>query len=113
MQIAYAELIAAGVITAAYFVLIPAYGMHGAAWATVIGFVIRFYWTNRIATQLYDMRLPWLKVILTALLALAFYLLSFTLPHSLLLSIFLRTILVILFIAVYFSLPILSRDEKN
>lgn len=113
MQIAYAELIASGAITVAYFTLIPAYGMHGAAWATVIGFVIRFYWTNRKATQLYDMGLPWRKVILTALLALAFYSLSFTLNNSLLLSIFLRTILVTLFIAAFFLLPILSRNEKN
>jgi len=59
MQIAYAEVIAAAVITAAYFTLIPIYGIYGAAWATVIGFAARFYWTNRKAKQLFDMELPW------------------------------------------------------
>lgn len=112
MQLAYAEMIAAGAITAAYFTLIPAFGMHGAAWATVFGFVIRFFWTNMKAKQLYDMELPWSKVIMAGALAIAFYLLSFALPEQLGLSILLRTLLVCLFIALLYVLPILSRDEK-
>jgi O-antigen/teichoic acid export membrane protein len=112
MQIAYAELIAAGVITAAYFVLIPAYGMHGAAWATVIGFIVRFYWTNRKATQLYDMELPWIKVGLTGLIAVAVFLASFLAPDHLVQSILVRTVLIISFIGVFFMLPIMSSSEK-
>lgn len=112
IQIAYAELIASGVITVAYFTLIPAYGMTGAAWATVIGFVVRFYWTNRKASELYDMELPWTKVILTLLLAVALFLTSLLIPENMLQSIILRTILITSFIAIFFTLPILSKSEK-
>lgn len=113
MQIAYAEMIASGAITIAYFLLIPAYGMLGAAWATIIGFVIRFYWTNRKASQLYDMGLPWVKVALILSLAIMFFLVSLLIPENLLQSIILRTFLIAGFIVLTFSLPILSRPEKR
>jgi O-antigen/teichoic acid export membrane protein len=113
MQVAYAELIASAAITVAYFVLIPLYGMHGAAWATVFGFVVRFYWTNMQSNRQYDMELPWTKVSLTGLLAVAFYLLSYTLPEGLVLSIITRILLMFAFLAAFFWLPILSGNEKT
>jgi len=113
IHIAYAGMIAVLVITIAYFTLIPAYGMHGAAWATVIGFYARFYWVNRKGKQYYDMDLPWGKVGLTAILALLAYALSLFVPDNLVASIGLRTVILASFVALYFSLPILSREAKK
>lgn len=112
MQIAHAEMFAVLVITVAYFTLIPAYGMYGAAWATVIGFFARFYWTLHKGNQHYDMELPWLKVSLTAILAIIIFALSLLVPDDLNLSISLRVFLILSFITIYFALPILSSEEK-
>jgi len=113
MHIAYAETIAVVVITAAYFTLIPKYGMYGAAWATLIGFAARSYWINLKSTRLYDMQLPWSKVGLTSLLALVAFGLSWFAPEEIVASIAVRSVLLLGFLAVFFALPILSRDEKE
>lgn len=113
IHVAYAEAIAVAVITIAYFMLIPEYGMYGAAWATVIGFAVRFYWTNRMSRMFYDMDLPWKKVNFTVLLAILAFLLSYLVPEDLLISITLRTSIVLLFIVLFFALPILTREDKS
>ena len=113
MQIAYAGMIGVLVISAAYFTLIPLYGIYGAAWSTVIGFLARFLWTYRKGIQHYDMKLPWRKVIATAILALIIYTISLLVPEGIIMSVLLRTALVLLFIVSFFALPIISSDEKN
>jgi len=113
MQITYAEIIAVVVITAAYFALIPKYGIYGAAWATVIGFTARFLWTNLISTRLYNMQLPWARVGLACLLALVAFGLSWLSPEAIIGSIAVRCILLIAFLAAFFFLPILSREERK
>ena len=113
MQIAYAEIIAVVVITAAYFTLIPKYGMYGAAWATVIGFAARFYWINLKSTRMYDMQLPWSKVGLASLLAVVAFGLSWFAPEGIIASITVRGVIVLGFLMAFFALPILSRDQKD
>lgn len=113
IQIAYAEALAAAVITVAYLTLIPAYGIFGAAWATAIGFMARFYWTNKKGKQYYDMELPWKKVILTLALALAVFLLSMIIPENILISVILRTTLIVFFIVILLLSPILSVTDKS
>ena len=113
MQIAYGEMVGVIVITLAYFTLIPLYGIYGAAWSTVAGFAARFYWTNLKSTQLYNMELPWAKTSVVALVATLIYFLSMLSPEDIVLSILFRSILVIAFIAVFFMMPVLSKNEKN
>jgi len=113
MQIAHAELIAVIVMTFAFFTLIPAYGFYGAAWSAVIGFGTKFYWTYIKAKKLYDMELPWLKVNLTVLLAITFFLISLLIPDEIITSIALRLVLISAFIAAFFALPIFSQHEKE
>ena len=113
MQIVYAEIIAVVVITAAYFILIPEYGVYGAAWATVIGFAARFYWTYLKSTRMYNMQLPWNKVRLTSLLALLAFGLSWFAPEEIIASIAVRSVLALGFLAAFFALPILTRKEKQ
>ena len=112
IQIAYAEWMAAAVITFAYFTLIPAFGIFGAAWATAIGFFARLYWTNKKGKMYYDMELPWKKVLLTAALAVVMFLFSLMASENIMLSILLRTLLIALFIVMFFVSPILSRADK-
>jgi len=113
IQIAYAETLAALVITVAYLTLIPAYGIYGAAWATAIGFIARFYWTNKKSKQYYDMKLPWNKVIPTLMIAAAIFLLSVFIPEDILLSIIFRTVLIVFFMVIVFLSPILSKADKS
>jgi len=112
-QIAYAELFAVIAITIAYLSLIPLYGTNGAAWATVIGFAARFYWVNKKGMQFYDMQLPWKKVWITGGLAVCIFSLSLLAPDNLLVSIIVRGLLTLAFIAVFLSLPVLSHEEKH
>ena len=113
IQIAQAEMIGAFIITIAYFTLIPAYGIYGAAWATLLGFATRFYWTNRKGMENYNMNLPWNRIYLAILPALLIYMVSYLIPEQLLISIFIRIGLVILYIIIFFALPILSKHDKE
>lgn len=111
--IAYAEIMASVVITIAYVLLIPAYGIHGAAWATAFGFFFRFLFIHRLSIKFYDMKLPWIKVMLTGLVALALYVLSLYTSENLLESIISRAGIMLLFLLTLMLLPILTRDEKQ
>jgi len=113
MQIAFGEMLGVIVITMAYFTLIPLYGIYGAAWSTLAGFIARFYWINMRSKQLYNMELPWAKISLIALTAISIYFLSMLSPEDLIPSILFRSILVVMFISTFFWLPILSKSEKN
>ena len=113
VHIAYAHAIAVVVITVAYFTLIPAFGIYGAAWATVIGFVTRFYWLNRMGKYYYDMELSWGKIGVIATLAACTFTASLFLPEDQALSIFLRFGLFLIFLVTFFFLPILDRDQKR
>lgn len=55
----------------AYATLIPRWGAPGAAWATVIGFAVRFFLTYRWSQQLFPIAYEWGRVSLMALCALA------------------------------------------
>lgn len=113
MHIAYSEMMAAMVITVAYFTLIPAFGIFGAAWSTVIGFFVRFYWTNKKGKQFYHMELPWEKVLISVALATLIFSFSLLISEDIIISILLRTMLLVIFIVVLFISPILSKSEKS
>jgi len=112
-HLAYSEIFASIIITVAYLTLIPAYGIYGAAWATVIGFTARFYWVNKRGKQLYDMELPWKKINLIATLAIFIYVPSLLIPDNMVVSIALRSLLIVTFIISLLVIPVLSTKEKN
>ena len=113
IHIAYAHVIAVVVITVAYFTLIPAFGIYGAAWATVIGFTARFYWVNKKGKQYYDMELPWGRVGMLAMLASSIFITSLFIPEEQALSIFLRFGLFLIFLVTFFFLPIIDKNQKR
>lgn len=113
MQIAYAQWFAVVVIAIAYFTLIPALGINGAAWATLIGFTSQFYWLNKKGKAYYDMRLPWPRVILVAVLAIACFGLTWFVPDELLLSIVFRVVIFAVFCLLLYVLPVLHDEHKE
>ena len=113
IQIAQGEILGVIAITIAYFTLIPRYGIHGAAWATVIGFAVRFFWTNKKGRENYDMKLPWKKVWLTLFLAISIFASSLLLPEDLVSSILSRMLMMLTFILIFLRLPILSHSDKQ
>ena len=113
IQIAHAEMIGVLIITAAYFTLIPLYGIYGAAWSTVIGFLARFLWIYWKGIQHFNMGLPWRKIAATAMLATLIYPISLMIPDEIIISILLRTVLLLIFVVVFFTLPILSGNQKK
>jgi hypothetical protein len=59
------------------------------------------------------MQLPWGKVGLATMLALVTFGLSWFAPEDIIASIAVRSVLVLGFLAAFFTLPILSLDEKQ
>lgn len=113
IYIAFAEMIAVVVITAAYFILIPLYGIQGAAYATVVGFLSRLVWITYKSNQFYDMQLPWKKVLYTLVFAISVFIASQFMPEDLLMSIIFKLLLLVAAVIVFFLLPILNKNEKN
>ena len=113
MQIAYAQWIAVAIITVAYFVLIPKFGIYGAAWATVIGFSVRFYWINKKGKEYYNMNLPWKKVLIIAGIAILCYGLSLFVPDDLFISLILRATIFVIFCVFLMYSSILNLEQKN
>ena len=113
VQITYGTIAAIVVVTIAYGLLIPAYGAYGAAWGTLAGFLVRLYWINSKAKAGYDMMLPWPKVLQLLAAANVVYLASFLIPDDFLVSVVLRGVLFLVYIAMLLMLPILSPSEKS
>lgn len=112
MQIAYAQWIAVLVIAIAYFSLIPEFGVYGAAWATVIGFAVRFYWVNKKGKEYYNMYLPWKKVFIIAALAIFCFGLSLFVPDHIMFSLVLRALIFLMFCILLMLAPILKNEQK-
>lgn len=64
--LAWAGVLAAGTALMLNWVLIPRYGMMGAAWATVFAYIVRFVPTYVLAQRQYYVRYPWGKVCILA-----------------------------------------------
>lgn len=111
--ITQATIISAVVITLGWIILIPIFGVIGAALATFIGFVARFIWMYTKSKKLYDMNLSWSKVHMTVSLALGVYFLSLLSPSGLIYAIGFHSLLVSAFILLFVTLPIMSRQEKE
>jgi O-antigen/teichoic acid export membrane protein len=77
--IAYSTILSALVILVLSFLLIPSYGIYGAAWATLIAFTIRLIYVYIFSQKLFKIRYEFGKPILTfciAVLAIVVYLVT-------------------------------------
>lgn len=91
IEITYGTLMAAAVVTAAYLILIPHFGVMGAAWASLLAFGTRFVWVYWRSKRFYDMDLAWKPVGVLVLVGTAAILLSYRTPDDLLVSLCLNT----------------------
>lgn len=113
IQITYGTMAGVVVITAAYLLLIPKFGAMGAAWATIIGFFVRFLWIYLKAKQELDMGLSWPRVSMIGAAAILTYLASTLFSFGLISSIALKSGLVVCFLAVCLWLPILAENDRK
>ena len=113
-QLATATALAAAAMALACLWLVPRHGALGAAFATLLAYALRFVLVWFAARRHYPMRLPWLRVHLALLLAVATWLLAEQLrPDGLLESLLLGAGSLLAFgCAVAFS-PLLGATERR
>jgi O-antigen/teichoic acid export membrane protein len=113
IEITYGTLIGAVVVAAGYIILIPRFGSMGAAWASVFGFGSRFLWITMRSQRLYDMQLPWGKVLVILFLGIAMYTISLFGPEENILSLCSNFLIMTAFISTIMLLPILPGDWRR
>ena len=113
IEITYGTLIGATVVTLGYILLIPHYGAIGAAWSTALAFSARCIWISWRSKRLYDMKLPWGKLVLLATMGLIAYICSMFSPDKLLVSFGFNLFILILFGLIFLILPILPPDIRH
>ena len=95
---------------AGYAVLIPRWGLYGAAWVTVFALFIRFYAIYRVAKGYFDMKIRWyptlMALILAVVLVLAKIYMVTTLPPVLV-----ALVLSLAFPLLVFALRIIPLDQ--
>ena len=112
IHLVHAEVVGVITITIAYLIMIPTMGILGAAWATVLGFLARLYWTDMKARQFYNMNLPWGSTLIILSLACTVYIAATWAPSSILLSVAMKTTLLLGFITALYISPIFKKEDK-
>jgi O-antigen/teichoic acid export membrane protein len=114
IEITYGTMIAAVVITAGYFLLIPRYGAMGAAWATLLAFASRTIWIAIRSKKYYDMKLDWGRVIaLLAFVGTVWKTAEILGSESIPLSLLTNTSAVLFCLCALLFLPILPSDLRK
>ena len=93
------------------YLLIPRYGMYGAALATIGAYASLFFTTYIYSQRFYYIKWQWKSIIGNSILCIAIYLLSMINIESLLLSIAYKIVLFSVYIAMLFIMRILSFDK--
>lgn len=104
--------LAAMVITVLYFLLIPRFGSMGAAWATLIAFVVRFFYIHWHASKFYNMNLPWSKLLLLFMPCTAMVVVSYLGPDDLVHSLIINVAVVFLLAFIIITFPVLSLNHR-
>jgi O-antigen/teichoic acid export membrane protein len=111
--IAYATIIAAGVNIGLNFLLIPPYGLYGAAVSTVISFFVRFVAVYKWSQMLYPLPYRWLKLnLLLIYCGLMLVVSYFFNPQNLILAIAKDTIFMLAFLATFFVFWLKGHERK-
>ncbi len=113
IEITYGTIIAAGVISIGYYLLIPRYGAMGAALATLLAFASRTVWVYWRAKKLYDMELRWNSVGLLIGLWGIVYICSAYGPATLAASLLLNSFILIIIVLILLFLPILPGELRK
>jgi O-antigen/teichoic acid export membrane protein len=108
-------LAAAAIITPAMLLLIPSFGIRGAAAATLVGGLARLVMEQHVARRSIRINLPWLRVAVMAGLAGACWVAGSLAAGSgaLLVTVAIKSCLLISFPAIVWVLPLLTPDERG
>ena len=112
-NMAIGTFVSAIVISIGYFTLIPKFGIYGAAWSTLIGFLARCIWISVKSRKYYAMNLPWAKVSMLVILSAVIYFFSLMAPPNIFASIGVHSFLIMCFITLVFIMPILEAKQKR
>lgn len=113
LKITYANLLSVLIITPGYFVLIPLYGAMGAALATLGTFAVRCWYINRSASKLFNMHLPWHRILNAGVLSVAAVSVSFLGPQSLVAGLAFDVVIMLVFTGLFFLAPILPVEMRS
>lgn len=95
-------------------VLISAFGVYGAAVATIIAFLVRFFIVYYFSQRLYPLSLPWIKVSIMAGTASGIYMVAhFFRQESITLSLIVNSVLALTYLFILFLLPVFNSNEKQ
>jgi O-antigen/teichoic acid export membrane protein len=110
----HASLMSVAVMTIGYLLLIPPLGGLGAAIATLGGAVVEAFWNVRMSEKLVPISFPWRRAILAVLLGSACYVLAeLVAPQDLILSIIVRSVLLLVFMLVLYFSPVVDREDRR
>ena len=101
------------VITILFLALIPVTGIYGAAIACLGATIAQLIVVVFVARKQYDMELPWMRVSIVLTIWIAFVALSFLVPDDFIISLLLKSLIVTLFIAALFVLPVFEPAFKE
>ena len=119
IHMAYGTGLSAIVIVAMSFLLIPVYGVYGAAWATLISFAVRLVYIYRASQRLFRIDFELGRPISTTLIAIGIYAIylassnSFLMLRNIYWSISFNMLLMALFITLLLRLNIITAAEKK
>jgi O-antigen/teichoic acid export membrane protein len=112
--VAIANWTSTAVVLGMYALLIPRYGAWGAAWATVIGYSVRYVAIYSASQRLWPVTYRWRPVLTLTGVAAATIAVGILLPRGpLALAIVLRVVLFVTYIIVAWRLPILNQNERE
>lgn len=114
IYMSFAYLISSLVCLGSNFMLIPRWGAAGAAWATVISYLVLFMFSYRFSQSLYKLNYDWYPIGKLIFAAIILYFVGYRYdPSDTYLSIMLRLFLLGCYLAYAFLGGYFTRDEKR
>jgi len=111
--VAWSTLLAALLMLILNLVLIPPFGMYGAAIGTLFAYLARFGLIYPFSQRLYRIEYDWTRILGMLLIAVVLYTVSLFLDNgSMAISITCKTCIYMLFPAIVYFSPILNQSEK-
>lgn len=110
---AYIDWIVFPVTIGLYYLLIPSFGIMGAAWATFFSLGFRFVLIHFCSRKFYDMELEWSKVLSSISLAVAVYLVSIFIELPLLQSLLFNSLLMVSYLWLVCAKVGLSQNDRE
>jgi O-antigen/teichoic acid export membrane protein len=101
------------IATIGYVILIPYFGVFGAAFTLAFATLIQLYWIYKKSILYYDMELNWKPISMMLMLSFACVILGLVIPQGEVLYFIIRVFVYLGLILGFYFLPIWSHDERK